>query len=101
MAEQGAESGNGDGSGPETGSQARTDPEHAHEKHNNILNNLRMIFVEERLRSHGFKVDTTNYLDKEAAISSGKVIMVLGSTDDIKAEAEVATLDPDRYSQSA
>ena len=69
--------------------------------HNNILTNLRMILVEERLRSHGFKVDTTNYIDKEAAISSGKVVMVLGSTDDIKAEAEFAKLDPDRYSQGA
>ena len=69
MAEQGDESGNGGGSVPEAEFQARPDPELSHEKHQNILNTLRLAFVEQRLRSHGFKVDTTTYIDAEAAIS--------------------------------
>ena len=98
MAEQGDESDNGGGSLPEGEFQASPDTEMQHEKHQNIRMSLRLAFVEQRLRAHGFKVDTTNNIDAEAAISSGKVIMVLGSEDDIKAEAEIAAQDPDKYS---
>ena len=68
---------------PEGEFQASPDTERQHEKHQNIRMSLRLAFVEQRLRAHGFKVDTTNNIDAEAAISSGKVIMVLGSEDDI------------------
>ena len=49
------------------------------DKHILMLNTVRLGFVEQRLRAHGFMVETKTLIDEDAPISSGKVIMALGS----------------------
>lgn len=77
---------------------ASEDPEIRHEKAMYTNSHLRLAIVEQRLRAHGFMVTTQNYIDPQEAICSGKIIMAVGSDEDMKAEAEVAAQDPDKYS---
>ena len=63
-----------------------------------MLNTVRLGFVEQRMRSHGFMVETKTLIDKYSPISSGKIIMALGSDEDINNEEDFAAADPEKYS---
>ena len=99
MEEQEVQGETGGGSEPRPAPHAGMHQQEMEDKHLLMLNTMRLGFVEQRLRAHGFMVDTKTLIDENAPISSGKVIMALGSKQDIEEEAICAAADdPDKYS---
>ena len=68
-----------------------------HDKHTQSTNILRMIAMESRFREHGLKVTTSTHIDGDEPLVTGKVIMALGSKEDMVHEAKVAEQDPHQY----
>ena len=56
-----------------------------------------MIVMDSRFRQHGLKVNASTHIDGDEPLVSGKVIMALGSKDDMLNEVRVADQDPDKY----
>jgi hypothetical protein len=56
-----------------------------------------MVVMESRFRQHGLKVTASTHIDGDEPLVTGKVIMALGSKDDMLNEARVAERDPDQY----
>ena len=68
-----------------------------HDRHAQSTSTIRMIVMDSRFRQHGLKVDASTHIDGDEPLVSGKVIMALGSKDDMLNEVRVADQDPDKY----
>ena len=56
-----------------------------------------MVSMVSRFREHGLQVTASTHIDSDEPLVTGKVIMALGSEDDVANEARVAEQDPDQY----
>ena len=56
-----------------------------------------MVSMVSRFREHGLQVTASTHIDSDEPLVTGKVIMALGSKDDVANEARVAEQDPDQY----
>ena len=68
-----------------------------HDRHTQSTNTIRMVSMASRFREHGLKVTASTHIDSDEPLVTGKVIMALGSKDDVANEARVAEQDPDQY----
>ena len=68
-----------------------------HDRHTQSTSTIRMIVMESRFRQHGLKVNASTHIDGDEPLVSGKVIMALGSKDDMLNEVRVADQDPHKY----
>ena len=68
-----------------------------HDRHTQSTSTIRMIVMDSRFRQHGLKVNASTHIDGDEPLVSGKVIMALGSKDDMLNEVSVADQDPHKY----
>ena len=97
MAEEEGGGGGRDGRGTPIPPPPKDAATEQHDRHTQSTSTMRMVVMASRFRQHGLKVDASTHIDGDEPLVSGKVIMALGSKDDMLNEVRVADQDPDKY----